>query len=103
MPSMPSYDYFARATGRPFRLLLDAEQTLEIELRQVEPRVPMNARYECFSLLFRLPQGLVLPQALYSLSGPDGDAWDLLLTPVAPDADGRACLEAVFHREKVLA
>lgn len=100
---MPTYAFFVQASGRPFRLHLGAEQAVEIDLQQVERRVPMNARYECFSLLFRLPDGLALPQALYSLSVPDGDAWDLLLTPVAPDADGRTCLEAVFHREKAQA
>ena len=103
MQPMPSYEYFAQATGRPFRLQVELEQIVDIELQQVDRRVPMNARYECFSLQFLLPQGLALPQALYRLSGPDGATWELLLTPVRPDADGRSCLEAVFHREKAQA
>ena len=103
MQLRPDYQYFAQASARPFRLRLGLGQAVDIDLQQVERRVPMNARYECFSLLFLLPVGLVLPQALYRVSGPDGDAWDLLLTPVTPDADGRACLEAVFHREQAQA
>ncbi|MCD1638526.1 hypothetical protein K7H92_07380 [Pseudomonas stutzeri] len=102
MQALPSYDYFTRAAGSLFRLQLNPEHGVDIELQQVEQRVPMNARYECFSLLFRLPEGLDLPQALYRLHGPDGSNWELLLTPVRPDAGGR-CLEAVFHREKSLA
>ncbi len=103
MPLMPSYHYFSQATGRPFLLQLGPEQALEIELQQVDMRVPMNARYECFALLFLLPAGHALPQMLYRLSGPEGDAWDLLLTPVRVDGEGRAYLEAVFHREKAQA
>lgn len=103
MPLMPSYQYFAQATGQHFVLQLGAEQALEIELQQVESRVPMNARYECFSLLFLLPAGYALPQALYRLSGPEGESWELLLTPVRADGEGRAYLEAVFHREKAQA
>lgn len=103
MEPSPSHDYFARVQGRAFALQLDAERTLAIELQQVERRVPMNARYECFSLLFLLPAGNALPQALYRLSGPEGATWELLLTPVRPNADGRPCLEAVFHREKAMA
>lgn len=103
MQATPTYDYFTQATGSPFRLQLDPEHSVDIELQLVEQRVPMNVRYECFSLLFRMPEGLALPQALYRLHGPDGGNWDLLLTPVRPDADGRPCLEAVFHREKAQA
>lgn len=103
MPLMPSYQYFAQATGCSFFLQMGPDQALEIELQQAESRVPMSARYECFSLLFLLPAGHALPQALYRLSGPEGEAWELLLTPVRADGEGRACLEAVFHREKAQA
>lgn len=103
MQSMPSHEHFARTTGQTFGLRLGPEQCVAIELQQVEQRVPMNIRYECFSLLFLLPAGLALPQALYHLSGPEGETWELLLTPVRPDASGRPCLEAVFHREKAQA
>lgn len=103
MPLLPSYQYFAQATGRAFLLQTEPGQALEIELQHVESRVPMSARYECFALLFLLPAGHALPQALYRLSGPEGDAWELLLTPVRADGEGRACLEAVFHREKAQA
>ena len=103
MQPMPTYDYFLQASGCSFRLYLAPEHSLDVELQHVEQRVPMNTRYECFSLLFRMPEGLALPQALYQLHGPDGGNWELLLTPVRPDAEGRPCLEAVFHREKALA
>ncbi|HLD68801.1 MAG TPA: hypothetical protein VJA19_22515 [Pseudomonas sp.] len=103
MPLMPSYQYFTQTLGRSFLLQVEPGQALEIELQQVESRVPMSARFECFALLFLLPAGQALPQALYPLSGPEGDTWELLLTPVRADGEGRACLEAVFHREKAQA
>ena len=101
MPTSPSLEYFARATGSTFTLELKARPAGQAELKSVDQRVPMSEAHECFSLLFVLPSGVELPQALYTLRPADSaDAWDLLMTPVRPEADGRRCLEAVFHRHK---
>ncbi|NQD96316.1 hypothetical protein HP532_27020, partial [Pseudomonas sp. CrR25] len=96
MQTIPSFEYFAHSMGRSFDLQTGPGQSVPLELQQVEQRVPMNARYECFSLLFLLPPGLDLPQALYCLAGPQGERWEVLLTPVRPDSSGRSCLEAVY-------
>ncbi|MET1077872.1 MAG: hypothetical protein ABWY06_07610 [Pseudomonas sp.] len=100
---LPSYEYFLQARGRLFALLLGPEQALEVELHQVDQGVAMNARYECFSLLFLLPTGHALPQDQYRVRGQPGEEWDLMLTPVRSVVEQRPCLEAVFHREKALA
>jgi len=47
-----------------------------------------------------------LPQAVFNLFGPGRTSpWVLLMTPVAPEPDGRHVLEAVIHsrREAVAA
>ena len=101
MPTSPSLEYFAGAMGSTFTLELQARPAAQVELKCVDQRVAMSEAHECFSLLFVLPAGVELPQALYTLRPDDGaDAWELLMTPVRPEADGRRCLEAVFHRHK---
>lgn len=100
MQALPSHDRFARATGQVFRLQLPPDHGFDAELQRVDARVPMNDRYECFALLFALPPGIALPQALYRVAGPEGIDCELMLTPAGPGADGRPCLQAVFHRAK---
>jgi hypothetical protein len=103
MQALPSHDRFARAAGQTFRIRWGTDGAIEAELRRVDARVPMNERHECFSLLFALPPGVALPQALYHVGGPEGIECALMLTPVRPEPDGRTCLEAVFHRLKTSA
>ena len=101
MSTLPSLEYFAAATGSTFTLDLQAQPAAHAELKSVDMRMAMNGAHECFSLLFVLPSGVELPQALYTVRPPgSADAWQLLMTPVRPEADGRRCLEAVFHRRK---
>lgn len=99
MQPLPTYEFFVQASPHPFCLHQGVEQGLEIELQHVELRVPMSAGYECFSLLFRLPAEVHLPQAVYRL-GQGQHLWDLLMTPTRPDAAGRQGFEAIVHREK---
>lgn len=100
MHELPSFASFVENRGRPYWLVLADGRTLGIELQQVNRRIAMSEHYECFSLDFRLPTGVVLAQDVYRLTGPCGGSWDLLLTPTLPDRQGRHYLEAVFHRER---
>lgn len=101
MQPLPDYRYFAGARGNHFSLSIEpGVPGTEVELQEVEAGIPLSDHHECFTLLFLLPAGGIPPQALYQLTGPDGQAWQLLMTPVRPDASGRPCLEAVIHRDK---
>lgn len=100
MIAMPSQDQLTQAQGSHFTLWIDAEQTLDVELLEVLPGVPMSARHECFSAFFGLPLGSALPQGSYRLAPFDEEGWLLLMTPGRPEADGRPVLQAVFHMEK---
>jgi hypothetical protein len=48
-----------------------------------------------FSLLFRGPRGIVLPQRIYTLSHTTLGTFGLFLVPIGPDAEGMR-YEAIF-------
>jgi ribosomal protein S18 acetylase RimI-like enzyme len=87
-------DLLARADERGFAV------GLHVEAGNPALRLYQRLGFECFSLLFLVPAGISLPQAVYRLTSPENEAFDLLLAPVRPDAGGRPCMEAVIHREK---
>lgn len=86
MQSIPFQEYFSRAEGATFHVQSGPEQRIEARLRSVERHSAMNTRFECFSLVFQLPEDIALPQALYSVTDRDGRTCDLLLAPMKADA-----------------
>jgi hypothetical protein len=50
---------------------------------------------EQFSLVFREPSGVVLPQMIYRVEHDELGAFELFLVPIGPDAEGMR-YEAVF-------
>lgn len=89
-----------------FVLQISADRGLKVSLLAIREGVAMNRDYDSYSLLLALPEGVVLPQAVFNLFGPGRtQPWVLLMTPVAPEPDGRHVLEAVIHsrREAVAA
>lgn len=99
LSAMPSRAQLLGLDPEGFVLQVAPEQGIRVSLLEVRDGVPMNGRYECYSLMLALPKGVVLPSGLYRLFGPDGQQWVLLFTPVMPEPDGRGVLEAVIHRE----
>ena len=65
--------------------LLTADTTSQ---EQAQRRLP-------FSLLFRGPKGIVLPQCIYTLSHTTLGTFGLFLVPIGPDAEGMR-YEAIF-------
>ena len=49
-----------------------------------------------FTLLFKGPRDVALPQAIYRFTGESGIADDIFIVPIAADAAGRL-YEAVFN------
>ncbi|HDS1679053.1 TPA: hypothetical protein QEM39_000524 [Pseudomonas putida] len=98
--TVPSQAELERADPQGFVLQVAPGQGIRVTLAGVYPEVAMNERYECYSFVLSLPEGVALPSQVYRLFGPEQQAWLLLLTPVMPGADGRPLLEAVIHREK---
>lgn len=100
MYAMPTRDALENAQGECFQLWIDASQSIEAELLDVQENKAMTPEHECFSALFALPQGLFLPQSVYRLAPSGDEGWQLLMTPNRPAADGRNTLAAVFHWER---
>lgn len=96
---IPSRADLADADPAGFVLQIAPEQGIRVTLVDVLEGVAMNDRFECYSLMIALPAGVALGQEVYRLFGPDGRHWELLMTPLLPDPDGRHILEAVIHRE----
>ncbi|MCU1723636.1 DUF6916 family protein [Pseudomonas sp. 5P_5.1_Bac1] len=101
--TMPSRAELETADPEGFILQFAPEQGLRVSLLEVREGVPMDARFECYSLMLALPVGVTLPSDVYRLFGPEGQQWLLLLTQVMPEPDGRNVLEGVIHREVGLA
>ncbi|MDF2389226.1 hypothetical protein JMG10_47905 [Nostoc ellipsosporum NOK] len=85
---------FEQAIGQAFTI--DAgEQRISLELSAVTRITSSPREGGGFSLMFRGPREIPLPQATYRLTG-NGVAHDIFIVPVAADAAGRL-YEAVFN------
>ncbi|MBV6288312.1 MULTISPECIES: DUF6916 family protein [Pseudomonas] len=101
LAAIPSLQELRDADADGFVLQLTPEQGLRVSLLTVNEGVAMNDEHECYSLLLVLPHGVSLPQEVFNLFGPGRQQpWTLLMTPVAPEPDGRHVLEAVIHRRR---
>jgi len=96
MQPLPSKTDFSQALNTSFRLAIEATQTLDITLVQLREG-NSTAEIEQYSLLFRGPADLLLPQRTYHLEHDPLGSFDLFLVPVSRDAAG-VYYEAVFNR-----
>ncbi|WP_271103588.1 DUF6916 family protein [Pseudomonas tohonis] len=98
MNPVPSLEDFARHLQQPWQLRWDEGEGVAITLVEAYEGVAMSARYRCYSAIFALPEGLQLPQHGYWLRSPEGEEWEVVLTPIGPDEEGeRHLLQALFH------
>jgi hypothetical protein len=96
---------FASHLGETFRLRLGPEETLELALVEATDlgggpatataAPPPGTARRPFSVVFRGPPGVPLPQRIYRLEHDRLGAFDLFLVPIGPDAVGMR-YEAVF-------
>ncbi len=108
MSGMPTQAELLASLGLAFSLTPEAGSTVADQplwrvpatLAAVNEGIAMDETYVCYSATFDLPQGVFLPQDVYCVTSPGGTAWDLLITPTRPRADGRATMCAVFHIER---
>jgi hypothetical protein len=97
MSLAPDLATFERLLNSRFKLRLDEEASVEIELVEVR-RGSSAAGWEMFSLLFQAPPGAPAEQRMYELEHEAADAsFELFLVPVGRDEDG-VRYEAVFNR-----
>jgi hypothetical protein len=97
-----THEDFAGFVGDKFRLVPDAAAPLEVELIEatalpVRPlRLGEPSRRPPFSLVFRGPAAVVLPQCMYRLEHARLGVLDLFLVPIGQDPQG-IHYEAVFN------
>jgi hypothetical protein len=87
--------------NQSFRLDYGGEEPLTLELARVtqlgnslEP-VDAKGRRNPFSIVFRGPKGVYLPQRIYRLEHDEMGAIEIFLVPIIPDEEGSR-FEAVF-------
>lgn len=93
---------FSKHVGDVFRLRLDDDNELELELIEAVSTDPQNAEEPSrFSILFLDPTGTAerfLPQAIYSLVHAELGKLDLFIVPIGPGANGNGIeYESVFN------
>lgn len=77
---------FSPRVGNEFRLLADGET---IQARLAEVTIGGRGLHrDQFSLLFRVPLGVGLPQGIYRIDHDEMGSLDLFLVPLGPDAEG---------------
>ncbi len=98
MPENQTEENFTRHLKTMFCVRLDAEHTLELELEEIQPfpsLVHARGDMERFSLYFRGPRDMLLPQRTYRIEHERMGEMDIFLVPIAQDANGFR-YEAVF-------
>jgi hypothetical protein len=97
MSASPSQAEFADAVGSRFAVAGDPQ--VELELTELQPGFDRPG-FEHFSLLFRGPAAVLLPQATRALANERLGEVDIFLVPIGADADG-TYYEAVFDRRTI--
>ena len=87
-------DDFTPHVGAGWGLRL-ADRKVELVLEEARRLGAAGAGGRPFSLLFRGPAALAIPQGIQRLEHPVAGAVELFLVPLQPDADG-SLFEAVF-------
>ena len=97
------FEAFAGLLKTKFRVWLDAQQALELELTEITPpRITSTGgtkspKYENFALMFRGPADRPLAQRIYLFESAQLGRFELFIVPVSRDPNG-AQYEATFNR-----
>ena len=95
---------FAGRVGETFRIVPDGVAPIDTALVDVTALggaatgaavAGRGGRTQAFSLVFRAPRGVRLPQQIYRMEHAVLGAFELFLVPIGPDAEGMR-YEAVF-------
>jgi len=95
---------FSAQLKRKFRVWLDAQDSVEMELMEITPRQIVTSggaqkiTYESFALIFLGPAGRVLPQRIYGFESAALGRFEMFIVPVGRDAQGTQ-YQATFNRQ----
>ena len=96
---------FSKYLDQTFQIVFDDHDPIPLQLREVQMtklspldvrnRYTPEERRPPFSLLFRGPAQIILPQRLYRFDHTEMGAFDMFIVPIGADTDG-VTYEAVF-------
>ena|ERR1035437_430360 len=98
-----SFESFARLIKTNFRVWIDANNSLDLELSEITlPRVTSTGgtnrlTYENFALVFLGPVDRLLPQRIYLFESAKIGRFELFIVPVSRDQNGTR-YQATFNR-----
>jgi len=90
---------FAEQLNTTFRVRVDAPQPLELKLIEVKGwhrQAQEQREMERFSVFFKGPANILMPQHIYTLEHEQLGTFDIFLVPVAQGEDGFR-YEAIFN------
>jgi hypothetical protein len=96
VPEYFTKEAFSEHLNTKFRIPLNPSGAIELELIEVVSTIS-TPRQEQFSIFFRGPQNIYLPQMTYQMEHDQMGALAVFIVPVGRDADGFR-YEAVFNR-----
>lgn len=85
---------FSGHLGDSFRVHPDDSSALDLELVSATELGESSGRP--FSIVFRGPKDVLLPQRIYRMEHEQIGAFDIFLVPIGPDAEG-LLYEAIFN------
>jgi hypothetical protein len=89
-------DTFAGRVGETFRVTTPDGRSFDTTLVEAEVCGPARSRFRVpFSLLFRGPLDVLVPQGTYRIEHDELGHFELFIVPVGPDDEGM-CYEAIF-------
>lgn len=98
-----SLDLFSAQVGETFRIVIEEDNAVDVELIEAKalpayasPAAEDDPQHAPFTLLFRGPKEVYLPQRLYTLTHPTLGTLEIFLVPIQPDQHGSQ-FEAVFN------
>ena len=97
MPEHLTMDSFLAQLHTKFRIGVEPEQTVELELVEVQPHGDVPGQGERFSAVFRGPLDRFLPQRTYHMEHAESGGADIFIVPIRKDGEG-IYYEAVFNR-----
>jgi len=90
-------DSLSAQLNTKFRLGVEAEQVVELELVEVEAHGDVAGQAQRFSAFFRSPLERFLPQNTYRMEHEHLGGVDIFIVPIRKDGEG-IYYEAVFNR-----
>jgi hypothetical protein len=91
---------FCGHLGSTFRIYPGGSSPLEVELTSVtelgeSPQRASSGRRQPFSIVFRGPRDVLLPQRIYRMEHDQIGSFELFIVPIGPDDKGHR-YEAIF-------